>query len=310
VKINVLLIEDNIVDSFLVDEFLNTACPNKYTIKSANTLRQGLEYLDTGEFDIVLTDLGFPDASGVKAVTSIQDHNPTIPVIVLSGNENEKLALQIVQMGAQDYLIKGHGDGHLINRAIGYAIERKSHEKQLIYLANYDSLTGLANRGLFRDRLDRALIRADRNKTLVALFLIDLDKFKQINDTLGHDAGDELLIQVARRFEHCTRKGDTIARLGGDEFTIITEDIKNSEDTKTIADKLINVMSKPVCLSFHEISVSASIGVSVYPEDGLKANEMVKNADVAMYYSKGHGRSCYHFYSADMASMPIANMAK
>ncbi len=302
-KLNILLIEDNIVDSFLVDEQLNAACPNKYVIKSASSLRQGLEFLDSGNFDIVLTDLGLPDASGLKAVTSIQDHDPSIPIVVLSGNENEKLALQIVQMGAQDYLIKGQGDGHLINRSIGYAIERKNHEKQLVYLANYDSLTGLANRGLFRDRLDRALIRASRNKTLVALFLIDLDKFKLVNDTLGHDAGDELLIQVARRFESCTRKGDTIARLGGDEFTIITEDIKNLKDTTTIAEKLSSAMSEPVCLSFHEINVNASIGISIYPSDGLKPNDLVKYADIAMYYSKNHGRNCYHFFSEDM--MPV-----
>jgi len=110
-------------------------------------------------------------------------------------------------MGAQDYLIKGQGDGFLISRVIEYSIERKKSVLGLTYLANYDSLTGLANRLLFRERLDRALIRADRNKTLVALFIIDLDRFKNINDTLGHDAGDDLLIMVARRLEHCTREG-------------------------------------------------------------------------------------------------------
>lgn len=299
-KITVLLIEDNIIDSFLVDRYLQEASPGKYEIKSAQTLQQGLRLLNTDHFDIVLTDLSLPDANGMKTISAIQECCSSIPIIVLSKNENEDLALEIVKKGAQDFLVKAHGNGHLINRAIGYAIERKRYEQKLVYLAHYDNLTGLANRGLFLDRLESALTRANRNKTLIALFLIDLDKFKHINDTLGHDAGDELLVQVADRFKRNMRQGDTIARLGGDEFTIIFEDLKEIGDVEKIANKLVDVMHLPFTLSAREVNVGASIGVSTYPEGGIKPTQLIKSADVAMYHAKNKGRNCYHRFTAEI----------
>jgi diguanylate cyclase (GGDEF)-like protein len=306
--IKILLIEDNVVDIRLLKELLNDARPNKYVITSAFTANEGMELLHKDSFDIVLMDLNLPDTEGLSTVTHIQEIDKAIPIVVLSGQESEELALQIVQMGVQDYLIKGQGDGHLISRVIDYSIERKMNIQGLSYLANYDNLTGLANRLLFRERLDRALIRADRNKTLVALFIIDLDRFKIINDTLGHDAGDQLLVMVAKRLEHCTREGDTIARLGGDEFTIIMEDVKSFEDAVKIADKILSSMKSPFDLSSHEIFVSPSIGISMYPLDDIEAGHLLKNADSAMYRAKGSGRNCYRFYTADMNSHLIGQI--
>lgn len=292
----VLLVEDNIGDSRLLEELLNTACPDRYQIKAVVTLREGLEQLEIGDFNIVLTDLSLPDSDGSNTIVRIQNHNQSIPIVVLSGHDSDELALEIVQMGAQDYLIKGQGDGYLINRAINYAIERKRQEQKLNYLANYDGLTGLANRRLFRDRLDGAFIRANRNKSLVALFMIDLDRFKNINDTLGHDAGDELLIQVARRFKSCTREGDTVARLGGDEFTIILEDLNSPANAVTVIDKILKIMKQSFDLSTHEVFISPSIGISIYPTDALKAEQILKCADAAMYCAKEGGRNGFRFY--------------
>lgn len=308
IKTKVLLIEDNKGDIRLLEDMLNIAHPRRYEIMVASTLNEGLTLLTANTFDVVLTDLNLPDTDGLSTVTQIQAHDQTIPVIVLSGQDSETLALEVVHMGAQDYLLKGQGDGHLISRAIDYAIERKRNEQGLSYLANYDSLTGLANRLLFRERLDRALIRADRNKTLVALLVIDLDRFKNINDTLGHDAGDDLLIKVAGRLEECTREGDTIARLGGDEFTIIMEDVKNFEDAVTIAEKVLSFMKTPFNLSAQELYVSPSIGISMYPIDDLKAGNLLKNADSAMYRAKESGRNCYRFYTADMNQQLLSNL--
>ena len=307
-KMKLLLIVDNEGDRRLLEVLLKDARPEKYEIISAGTLNKGLEILAKDKFDIVLTDLNLPDAEGLNTVEHIQDIDHAIPVVVLSGQESEELALQVVQMGAQDYLIKGQGDGHLISRVIDYSIERKKNIQSLTYLANYDSLTGLANRLLFRERLDRALIRADRNKTLVALFVIDLDRFKNVNDTLGHDAGDQLLVMVARRLEHCTREGDTIARLGGDEFTIIMEDVKSFEDAVKIADKILSLMKTPFDLYSHEIFVSPSIGISIHPLDDIEAGHLLKNADSAMYRAKESGRNCYRFYTADMNAHLMVQM--
>ena len=298
--IRILLIEDDFGDSYLLKETLNIAYPGKYEIESVGTLSSGLNRLDTDTFNLVMTDLKLPDSNGIEAITKIQERTRSIPIIVLSGSDDNELALQIVKLGAQDYLIKGQGDEHLICRAIDYAIERKHHERKLNHMANYDSLTGLANRTLFWDRLDRAFIRAQRNKTSVALLLLDLDRFKTINDTLGHSTGDELLIQVAHRFKNSIRNSDTIARLGGDEFAIILEDLQMDTDVAMIVDKILNAMKPSFTLSKQEIYMGSSIGVSLYPIDGLDPEQLLKYADTAMYCAKDNGGSCHRFYTSDM----------
>jgi diguanylate cyclase (GGDEF)-like protein len=308
IKIKVLLIEDNVTDVRLLKELLADAQLNKHLVTTAYTANEGIALLQQKGFDIVITNLNLPDTEGLKFVNYIQEINSKIPIVVLSDQDDEDLALQIVQMGAQDYLIKGQGDGYLINRVIDYSIERKKDVQQLSHLANYDNLTGLANRLLFRERLDRALIRADRNKELVALFVIDLDRFKNVNDSLGHDAGDQLLIKVASRLQECTREGDTIARLGGDEFTIIMEDVKNVDDAVTIADKVLHFMKIPLDINSREVFVTPSIGISIYPIDDARATHLFVNADSAMYEAKDSGRNCYRFYTADMNSHLIAQM--
>lgn len=307
-NIKLLLIEDNVADSRLLKELLNDAVPDKHIVTAAYSAQEAMAFLKEFDFDIVITDLNLPDTDGLEIVSCIQAINENVPIVVLSGDTNEKLALQIVQMGAQDYLIKGQGDGHLISRVIDYSIERKRDVQQLSHLANYDNLTGLANRLLFRERLDRALIRADRSKKLVALFVIDLDRFKNVNDSLGHDAGDQLLIEVANRLKKCTREGDTVSRLGGDEFTIVMEDIKNADDAILTADKVLDFMKKPFDINSHEIFVTPSIGITVYPIDDTNAGHLFINADSAMYQAKENGRNCYRFYTTDMNSHLIVQM--
>lgn len=301
-NIKLLLIEDNLADSRLLKELLYDAVPGKHIISTAFSAIEGIELLQEKEFDIILTDLNLPGVDGLDIITRIQAVTSKTPIVVLSGQANEDIALQIVQMGAQDYLVKGQGDGHLINRVLDYSIERKKDMQELSHIANYDSLTGLANRLLFRERLERALIRADRNKTLVALFVIDLDRFKNVNDTLGHDAGDKLLIDVANRLRKCTRGGDTIARLGGDEFTIIMEDIKRIDDAEIIAEKVLALMQGSFDINGHDIFVTPSIGITIYPLEDTDSTNLFINADSAMYEAKESGRNCYRFYTTDMNS--------
>ncbi len=301
-KLNVLLIEDNEADTRYLKELLSDATSDKHTITASSTAKKAMSLLEENDFDIVLTDLNLPDTDGLEVIKLIQKVNSMIPIVVLTGQGDDELALKIIQMGAQDYLVKGQGDGHLINRVIDYSIERKKDLEELSHLANYDSLTGLANRLLFRERLDRALIRADRNKSFVALFVIDLDRFKNVNDTLGHDAGDKLLIDVANRLKRCTREGDTIARLGGDEFTIIMEDIKSIDDAVNIAEKILNFMQKKFDIHQNDIFVSPSIGITIYPLDDTNSANLFINADSAMYDAKESGRNCYRFYTAKMNS--------
>ena len=197
--------------------------------------------------------------------------------------------------------------------------ERKDAEKRLNQLANYDSLTGLPNRNLFKDRLGQAIKRADRSKGLVALLFLDLDRFKVINDTLGHAAGDRLLQHVAISLTHILRKSDTIvlptpegtylpnddstvSRLGGDEFTIILEGFGKVESVALIAQKIIDAFAKPVYLGGHELYVSTSIGIAIYPLDDTDQENLIKDADSAMYRSKEMGRNTYQFYTKDINS--------
>ena len=306
--IKVLLVEDNEGDVRLVKELLSHDCPGKFVIETVNRLQEAIEIIKQEEFDVVLTDLSLPDSDGMETISRIQESNSNLPIIVLSGQESESLAMKIVQSGAQDYLVKGQGDGYLISKALRYAIERKRIQEGLSYLAQYDSLTGLANRNLFRERLGRALIRVDRNKSLVALMFIDLDRFKNINDTLGHDAGDKLLIEVSRRLEKCTRDGDTVARLGGDEFTVILEDIKHVDDAAVIARKILVAMEPAIKLSGYEVFVTPSIGITIYPLDDTSVNNLLKNADTAMYRAKERGRNGFQFYTAGMNTRTIERL--
>lgn len=306
--ITILLVENNSDDVRLIQELLNDVRPKQYKFCCVCTLKDALLQLKEDEYHVVVTCLSLPDADGFDIIPLIQNQNNKIPIIVLSGKDSNDLALRIVQIGAQDYLVKGQGDGYLISRSIDYAIERKRIEQGLSFLVQYDSLTGLANRVLFRERLNRALVRADRNKLMVALIFIDLDRFKNINDSLGHDAGDQLLIDVGKRLTVCMREGDTIARLGGDEFTMVMEDVKHIDDASIIANKILQTMTEPFYLKGHEVYISPSIGITLYPIDDANENDLVRNADAAMYRAKESGRNCYRFYTADMNENLIEKM--
>ncbi|VAX00092.1 diguanylate cyclase/phosphodiesterase (GGDEF & EAL domains) with PAS/PAC sensor(s) [hydrothermal vent metagenome] len=178
--------------------------------------------------------------------------------------------------------------------------DRKEYETRLTHLANFDSLTGLSNRTLFHDRLEHAISQAKRNDSQLSLLFIDLDRFKPINDTYGHHIGDLLLTTVAMRIKNCIREGDTLSRLSGDEFTIILEGIELDEDAAKIADNIIHTLRKPYNLKGNELFNSASIGISSYPNDDADFNNLIKNADTAMYRAKELGGNQYQFFTMDL----------
>lgn len=180
--------------------------------------------------------------------------------------------------------------------------DQKEVQARLHYLAYYDGLTGLPNRELFSDHLKLALVRARREHHLVALMFLDLDRFKNINDTLGHQMGDRVLSALAGRLRESVREGDTIARLGGDEFTVILPDLDSVDDAATVAEKILNGFSSPLGLDEQEFHLTASIGISIAPRDGEEIDTLLKNADTAMYQAKELGRNNYQFYTADMSA--------
>ncbi|WP_422446682.1 diguanylate cyclase domain-containing protein [Endozoicomonas sp. ALB091] len=175
--------------------------------------------------------------------------------------------------------------------------ERKQLEDQLVKMAKYDSLTGLANRTLFLEFLQSSMDRSDRYQNKTVVMFLDLDHFKQINDQLGHDAGDQLLTSVANRLEGCIRKVDLIARLGGDEFAVVLDDVRNPEDARTVANKILAALKEPHELGDVARKVGTSIGIALYPENGSDADGLIKAADEAMYVAKNEGRNDFRFYS-------------
>lgn len=171
----------------------------------------------------------------------------------------------------------------------------KQTNEQITYLAHHDTLTALPNRILFYDRLNQIITRGRREKELSAVLFLDLDGFKLINDTFGHDVGDALLREAAKRIVACVRESDTVARMGGDEFTVILCNARTPDSIKRVASKIIETIARPFVLNGKECSVSVSIGISLYPDNGETAAQLVKIADTAMYLAKHSGKNCYRF---------------
>lgn len=300
IPIHILLVEDNPGDARLVSEMLADARAGTFVLVHIDSFTEALKRLTQQHFDIVLLDLILPDSRGLETLTRMQMAAPYIPIVVMSRMHDEALALQAVQHRAQDYLIKGQVDTQLLVRSLRYAIERKRAEERMQHMVTHDALTNLPNRMLFIDRLAQALIHAPRHDRMVAILLMNLDRFKRVNDTLGHPVGDLLLIAMADRLSEILRKGDTVSRLVGDEFALILDDIADADDVSGIAQKVSDSFAIPFEVVGHTLNVTASIGVSVFPEDCDNPATLLKNADLAMCRAKELGSGGYQRYSSAM----------
>jgi diguanylate cyclase (GGDEF)-like protein len=295
----VLLIEDNPGDARLIREMLAEDPAAPFQLNCVDRLSHGLEFLTSKKTGLVLLDLSLPDSHGLGTFATVYAHSPQVPIIVLSGNDDQTLALSAVKTGAQDYLVKGKIDRELLVRAMQYSIERKGYQQQIEHQANYDALTGLPNRNLVHDRLKQA-VYAQRQLRSIAVVFLDLDHFKFINDSLGHNAGDTLLQNIADRLHSLVRDGDTVARLGGDEFILILNDQANEEIVYRAMHRIINKVAEPMTINDQELYITCSAGISLYPQDGPDVETLFKNADAAMYRAKEHGRNNFQFYTAEM----------
>jgi diguanylate cyclase (GGDEF)-like protein/PAS domain S-box-containing protein len=423
----VLLIEDNPGDARLIREMFNEQHSKDIEVNHVECMGDAEKYLAGHAVDIILSDLGLPDTQGLESVLRTRAAAPHVPLVVLSGQDDESVALQALKKGAQDYLIKGQIEPRELLRALRYAVERKIIEETLytekefaqvtldcigdavictdmagevtflnrvaekmtgwtrkeatgkpmadifrivdtatrqttpnliartvgedgtwhlpqdctlirpdgneicvddsaspihdregkmtgsvlvlrdvsvaralaekvIHSAEHDFLTGLPNRLLLNDRIGQAIGLAERHKHLVAVLFLDLDGFKHINDSLGHPAGDKLLQSVSGRLMDCVRAPDTVSRQGGDEFVVLLPEVKQAEDVAIAGRRMLRAVEKAHFIDDHELHLTASIGVSLYPDDGLDAETLIKNADTAMYQAKEDaGRSCKFF---------------
>lgn len=211
--------------------------------------------------------------------------------------KGEMITYAIIEAGALH-----DADGNVCGfmGAVSDITDLKNAQIQMENLAYYDPLTGLANRRLFRSRLDKALLQARRDGTALALLFLDLDQFKRINDSMGHDAGDQLLIETAHRISDCVRETDTVSRIGGDEFTVLLGEISSSHEVHNVADKILRTLAQPLTIKNQEVTNTVSIGITMGPADGLDGNSLMRNADMAMYRAKEMGRNNYQFFSQEM----------
>src|SRR4051794_3756521 len=297
----VLLVEDNRGDARLVQELLKEADSGRFQVSHVERLAEARQQLMETGAGCVLLDLSLPDASRLEALMQLRAAAPEVPIVILTGLQDELLAVKAVQEGAQDYLVKGRVDGNAIGRSITYAVERKHAEMELSHKAMHDALTGLPNRTLFLDRLKHAVMRAKRHHTLMGVMFIDLDGFKPINDTYGHEVGDRLLIALASRLQDGLRGSDTAARFGGDEFMVLCEDVAGQQDVIGIAQRILRSVAQPFVISGERLSVVASMGIAITDGNGDTAESMIRNADAAMYGAKQQG-AAFEIFDDDIQS--------
>jgi diguanylate cyclase (GGDEF)-like protein len=304
-----LLIEPDDAAATALLALLEGATVKQIQTVVAKTLSQALACLHDQSVDAIIAELDLPDSTPEASLKQLVASAPHTPVVALVNSDDDAFALKLLKLGAQDSLVRARADGALMLKTLRYAIERKESDQHLTYLSHYDRLTGLANRELFRDRLHQAMTRAERSGQVIALLFLDLDRFKAVNDTLGHLAGDELLIEVAGRLKKSVRRSDTIARLGGDEFTVILEGLEDPIDAEVVCAKILKFLSEPVLIRNQEIYVTTSIGVTFFPADDVDINGLLRNADAAMYRAKEEGRNRYNLFTADINARAVNRMA-
>ncbi|MBF0109956.1 MAG: EAL domain-containing protein [Magnetococcales bacterium] len=293
-----------------------------YTILYATNGADALKLACGDPPDLVLLDAMMPEMDGFSVCAALKNnaHTKDIPVIMITAMTEPEAEAHGFAAGAVDFLTKpvnpptvlARVHAHLTlkrqrdelkktNQELHAEIEnRRLLEDKLREQAEFDLLTGLPNRSLFKDRLKQAILQAQRNHMLFALLFIDLDRFKWVNDTLGHDAGDSLLIEVSRRLEREVRKSDTVARLGGDEFTIVLNHLFHESMAELVARKILEQLSLPFSLKGQQVAISGSIGIALFPNDGATIDELTRNADAAMYQSKESGRNAVRFFSPEI----------
>ncbi|MBF0125783.1 MAG: EAL domain-containing protein [Magnetococcales bacterium] len=315
----ILIVDDSPNDIRLMGKILSA----DHHVLFATNGQEAMECATANPPDLILLDIMMPDIDGFTVCSRLRDNKDQldIPVIIFTEINNPEAETRGFEAGAVDFLTKPVNPPSVRARvAVHLALkkqrnalekeirERKHLEIRLRELAELDPLTRLPNRKLFDDRLRQAILMSERNQRDFALLFVDLDRFKWVNDTLGHDAGDALLVDVASRLKNLVRKSDTVARMGGDEFTVILTDIVHESMVELVARKILEQLTTPFRLKGQEVVISGSVGIGLFPGDGATAEELAKNADCAMYQAKASGRNAFQFFSPEINAQAYKRM--
>jgi diguanylate cyclase len=287
--IRIALIEDSPEYALLVRHLLQEELGESVVVEHRASITEAKTVLADDDLGCILLDLSLPDAAGLEGLRTVRCRAPLVPIIVLSSDEKEEIAVQAVHEGAQDYLVKRRADGHLLGRAIRYAVERKRAELELAHRATHDALTGLPNRTLFLERLTLTLARVERRSQGCAVLFLDLDRFKVVNDSLGHDVGDRLLMEAAERLRAIVRPSDTVARFGGDEFMVLCDDIAGEADAIVVAERIAGSLAEPFHIQGQVLHVGVSIGIALAGDRSRAPQTIVRDADQTMDVAKRRG---------------------
>jgi diguanylate cyclase (GGDEF)-like protein len=314
----VLVVDDDPMIRVLVTETLQQL---GFAVEETENGNEALDFLRRCQPDVVLMDVLMPEMDGFQACQALRalPQGRHVPVLMMTGLDDIASIDHAFEVGATDFITKplnyailGHRVRYLLRTMQAFENVRKS-KKEIHHLAFYDALTNLPNRRLFGDRLQQAVEMARRNNNLMGILFIDIDNFKRINDSFGHSVGDKLLRTVASQLVTCLRRSDSVgrdlddelisvARLGGDEFTVLLSHLEKAEDAARIAKRIIDAVSVPFLIGDEEVVVTPSIGIAVFPYDGEGVEELVKNADTAMFHAKENGKNNYQFYTNSMSA--------
>jgi diguanylate cyclase (GGDEF)-like protein len=334
-------------DEPLVRKVLLELLSENYECVDVASAEEALARLATETFQLVISDIHMPGISGLEMIPRVIELDPDTAVIMISGQQNIESAIKAMRAGSFDYITKPFSFDHVeavVRRAVDYQmmrrlqrhyeshleevvaartaelqrtnaeleqqiIERERAEEKANYMAYFDALTDLPNPTLFRDRLTHELCASDASRQKSAIIFLALDRFKNINDTLGHSVGDQLLCAAARRLSRCVSKTDTAAYFGGDEFAILLTDVSCAEDTAKVAQNIKDALLPPFNCEGHELYVTTSMGISLYPDDASDSQTLLKNASTALYRVKQRGGDSYQFYTADMHDRALKRLS-
>ncbi len=295
-ELPLLLLAEDEAASSRVRESIEEALPG-VEVQLASTPEQALDLLSLNSFRAGVVDLDGSSLGGLASLQTLRRAQTELPLVALGALDDDGLRLRAMGAGAQDYLSKAALSGYVLRQSLRYASERKRTEERLAYLAHRDPLSGLFNRKLFRERLEIAVRDAVIRGSQLAVLLLDLDRFKTVNESLGHGIGDRLLEVIAGRIRDNVAEGDVVARLGGDEFGVLLEKVGGEEEALAAAQRLLEALVPPARLGDYEIVVTASIGISLYPDHGDTAEEILQRADKAMHRAKLNGRDSCHLFT-------------
>ncbi|MGZ8843343.1 MAG: putative bifunctional diguanylate cyclase/phosphodiesterase [Pyrinomonadaceae bacterium] len=292
----------------------------------AASAEEALAVLENRRFNLVLSDINMPGISGIDLVPRILAKSPETVVVMVSGEQTIESAIEAMRAGAFDYVTKPLDLRH-VHAAVDRALAQhkllsekrryEDHLEELVkertaeieHLAYYDRLTDLPNRSLFADRCAQAMAIAQRKEGLVGVLLVALDRFKKVTETLGHAAGDVVIMEAAARLEKCVAEGDTLARIDGDEFALLLTAVRDSGDLAEASLEIAEVFKDPFHLAGHQVYVTTSTGISVFPNNGEDASTILKNAGAALYRAKKMGGNNYQYYAAHMNSQAVRRLA-